>query len=134
MLDVAVTDTHALAWYAAGARRKLGRDALRLFERADAGEATVFVPTMVLVEISENVRMGRIRIEGTFHLWEEELFSSGSFVPADLTRETVRLADGLYTIPERGDRLIAAAAIERGCALVTRDPEIAAQAGLRVVW
>jgi predicted nucleic acid-binding protein len=37
-------------------------------------------------------------------------------------------------IPERGDRLIAATALELDYPLITRDPEIAAAAGLELIW
>jgi predicted nucleic acid-binding protein len=52
----------------------------------------------------------------------------------DLTWEIVQRAEELYGVPERGDRLIAATAAQLGFPLITRDPEIAAAAGVDVVW
>jgi predicted nucleic acid-binding protein len=43
-------------------------------------------------------------------------------------------ADGLYEIPERGDRLIAATAAELDVPLITRDREIGRASGVAVVW
>ena len=43
-------------------------------------------------------------------------------------------AHDLPAIPERGDRLIAATALELGYPLVTRDPEIAAAIGADQLW
>jgi predicted nucleic acid-binding protein len=40
----------------------------------------------------------------------------------------------LFAIPERGDRLIAATAMELGVPLVTRDPQIAKAADVDVIW
>ncbi len=134
MPDLAVTDTHALIWYATGAHRRLGREARRLFERADDGQAAIYIPTLVLVEIAENARLGRVALEMGFLAWEEALFASGHFFPIDLTREIVRSAETLYEIPERGDRLIAATAVVLECPLITRDPQIAAAAGVEAVW
>ncbi len=134
MADLAVTDTHALVWFAAGAHRKLGRNARRVFERADAGVAAIYVPTIVLVEVAENVRVGRIELGRTYANWEAELFSAGKYLPVDLTREIVRAADRLYAIPERADRLIAATAVVLGCPLLTRDPAIGRVAIVEVVW
>jgi len=132
--EVAVADTHALVWYATGARRRLGRNALRLFERADAGRAAIYVPTIVLVEVAESVRAGRIALDRSFAEWEEALFASGKYLPAEVTRAVVRAADRLYAIPERGDRLIAATAVVLECPLVSRDPEIARIGGVEIVW
>jgi PIN domain nuclease of toxin-antitoxin system len=134
MPDLAVTDTHALLWFATGAHRRLGRAARRLFERADDGYAAIYVPTLVLVEVAENVRLGRVALETGFLAWEEALFASGHFFPVDLTREIVRSAETLYEIPQRGDRLIAATAVVLECSLVTRDPQIAASARVAAVW
>jgi hypothetical protein len=66
--------------------------------------------------------------------WEEALFSSGRYFPIDLTRDVVRTAERLYGIPERGDRLIAASAVELGAPLITRDPEITKAAGVTTIW
>lgn len=134
MADLAVTDTHALVWYATGVRRRLGRQARDFFERADHGRAGIYVPTIVLVEISENVNLGRIGLETGFLAWEEALFGSGHYFPVELSRDIVRVADGLHGIPERGDRLIAATALHLGCALITRDREMGAMAGVRTIW
>lgn len=134
MVEIAVTDTHSLLWYATGLVRRLGREARRIFERADAGRAAIYVPTFCLVEIAENARLGRIALEGGFVAWEDALFSSRRFFPIDLTREIVRTAEGLYGIPERGDRLIAASAVELGAPLITRDREITEVAALTTIW
>jgi hypothetical protein len=53
---------------------------------------------------------------------------------AALTPEIVVRAHGLFDIPERGDRLIAATAAALGYPIVTRDPEIAAAVGCDYVW
>lgn len=64
MIDRAVTDSHALVWVVENKLRKLGRDARRVFERADIGQGVVYVPTLALVEIAEGVRKGSIRLAG----------------------------------------------------------------------
>jgi predicted nucleic acid-binding protein len=43
-------------------------------------------------------------------------------------------AQALYSIPERGDRLIAATAAHMDLPLITRDPEIARAAGVELHW
>lgn len=134
MTTLAVADTHALIWYASGAERRLGAAARRLFRRLDEGRASLYVPTLVLVEISELVRLGRVELAAGFLGWEEALFRSGRFFPAPLTREVVRRAESLHRLPERGDRLIVATAAELGCPLVTRDREVGEDGGVEVIW
>jgi PIN domain nuclease of toxin-antitoxin system len=131
---LAVSDTHALIWYATGATRKLGREARRVFERADAGRAAVHVPTITLVEIADEARKGSIRFDEPFSAWCEGLFSSGRFFSASLSLATVFCAEGLYAIAERSDRLIAATAVQLGLPLITRDLDIGDAAGIEIIW
>ncbi len=134
MSAVAVTDTHALIWYALDRRGRLGRNALRIFERAARGEASIFVPALVLVEIFEAHHRGVVQLVGGPDAWVGALFRSGAFFPADLTPEIILAAESLYAIPERGDRLIAATALHLGFPLLTRDPEIGRAAPVETLW
>jgi len=134
MIEIAVTDTHPLVWYAQGHHRRLGSTARRIFDAAELGQAVIYVPTLSLVEVGEGLRRGTVRVGDSFSGWAEKLFSSRSFISVDLTRDVVQRAEELYAIPERGDRLIAATAAHLGFPLITRDPEIARAAGVDVVW
>jgi len=134
MTEIAVTDTHGLIWYARAEWKKLGPEARKVYASAEEGRAAIYVPTLVLAEISEAARRGSIRFPGGFPHWVGRLFSSGGFLPVDLTLNIVLRADELYEIPERGDRLIAATAAHLGYPLLARDPEIGRVAGVQVVW
>jgi predicted nucleic acid-binding protein len=48
--------------------------------------------------------------------------------------EIVLRSQSLYSIPGRGDRLIAATAAHMDLPLITRDPEIAPAAGVELLW
>ena len=133
-MSVAVTDTHALIWFALGPSRRLGRHARALFERAERRQATIFVPVLVLVELSEAIRRGTVRCEAGFSRWSAELLASGGFIAADLTRDAVFEAERLYGISERGDRLIAATAAALGCPLITSDSQMTRHAGVTTIW
>jgi len=133
-MSVAVTDTHALIWFALGPSRRLGRHARALFERAERRQATIFVPVLVLVELSEAIRRGTVRCEAGFSRWSAELLASGGFIAADLTKDAVFEAERLYGISERGDRLIAATAAALGCPLITSDSQMTRHAGLTTIW
>lgn len=133
-MSVAVIDTHALLWALTGQRRRLGKAALRLIERANRGQASLFIPTMVLVEVGEAERRGAIRLQGGFDAWVEGVESTGHYHTVDLTTAVVRRAQTLFAIPERGDRLIAATAAEMDMPLITRDPAIALAAAVDLIW
>lgn len=134
MTQIAVTDSHALVWYATGHSRRLGRNARRLFGRVDAGRASVYVPTLVLVEVLEAAHRGHLRFPEGAAAWVEALAGSGSFLPVDLTPPIVLRGHELYAVPERADRLIAATASYLEVPLITRDPAIAEAAGVELVW
>lgn len=133
MTTLAVTDAHPLLWAASGDKR-LGRRARKIFEKADAGDAALYVPTIVLVEIAEAFRKGTIQLPSGFEAWGRALFSSGHYHAVDLSFAIVLRANELFEIPERGDRLIAATALELDCPLITCDSEIASAAGVEVIW
>jgi PIN domain nuclease of toxin-antitoxin system len=130
----AVTDTHALIWAATGRLQRLGRRARRYYAQADAGDVVIYVPTTALVELGEAARAGRVQLSMPFVDWVDALLAGGSFQPYDLTVDVVRAAERLYTIPERGDRLIAATAVVLDCPLITRDPEVAGSASVELLW
>lgn len=69
MTEVAVTDTHALIWYARSERRKLGTEARKLFDAADEGRVVIYVPSLVLAEIAEGLRRGSVRFGDSFAGW-----------------------------------------------------------------
>jgi PIN domain nuclease of toxin-antitoxin system len=133
MPEITATDTHALIWYAQEKWSLLGRQARRCFERADEGKGIIYVPTLCLVELSEAARAGALTLPGGFDAWTQGLLRSRRFIPVDLTVEIVTRSHSLFAIPERGDRLIAATAMDLDVPLITRDPEIAAS-GVAVIW
>ena len=134
MTELAVTDSHGLVWYALGRRRKLGSKAKRLFDRADRGQAAIYIPTIVLVEIAEASHRGSVQLKDGFATWCAQLLSSPYFIPVELSVDVVIKAEELYGIKERGDRLIAATAVTLNLPLLTRDPSIAEAAGVDVIW
>ena len=134
MREIAVTDTHALIWYAMERRAKLGTAARAFLDLARDGRAAVYVPTITLVELLEAEHRGDIELDGGGEAWVRGLLGSGTFFEAPLSAEIVLRAQALYAIPERGDRLIAATAAHMDFPLITRDPEIAQAAGVEMLW
>lgn len=131
---LAVTDTHALIWAVGDNGKRLGKRAKRLFDRADRHECAIYIPTFALVELGEACRKGVVTLDLPFQEWTHRAFASGKYHEAPLTAQIVCIAQGLYDIPERGDRLIAATAVAMDLPLITRDPEIAQTAGVECIW
>lgn len=131
---LAVADTHALIWFAIGPQRQLGRRAREFFGRVEKGVAAVYIPTMVLVEVSREFRHGTLTTPGGFSQWVSQLLAQPGFIATDLTVDIVLAGEALHAIPERSDRLIAATAAHLDCPLITRDPMIARVAGLETIW
>jgi PIN domain nuclease of toxin-antitoxin system len=131
---LAVTDTHALVWAIDGNRKKLGKQARKQFENADNGKCAIYIPALVLVELGEACQKRRVTLSLPFEEWARLAFASGKYHEAELSAEIVYIAQRLYAIAERGDRLIAATAVALDLPLITRDPQIAAAAGVECIW
>ena len=134
MTTLAVLDAHTLIWAAAAQRRLLGRRACAFLDRVEAGTASAYVPTIVLVEIGEAVRRGAVTLAEGLEAWAHRLATSGRYHIVDLTLPIVLRAHELYLIPERGDRLVAATAMELDCPVVTKDAGIARVPGVDALW
>jgi PIN domain nuclease of toxin-antitoxin system len=133
--EIAVTDTHALIWWLSDARQRLGRRANAFFDRVDRGLAVVCIPTIVLVELDEAIQFGDVVLGEPFARFVDRLeLTPSRYQLVPLTADIVLRAHDLFSIPERGDRLIAATALDLGYPLVTRDPEISAAIAADHIW
>jgi PIN domain nuclease of toxin-antitoxin system len=74
-MSVYATDTHSLVYYVTGLKAKLSRRALRAFQQAEQGEAYVYIPAVVLWEISRLEKEGEIRLNESYEEWAAALLA-----------------------------------------------------------
>jgi PIN domain nuclease of toxin-antitoxin system len=129
-----VTDTHPFVFYALGLTRKLGRNALRVFTRAENHQDMVRIPSVCFFELALLVESGKIRASLSFPDWKQKMETSGAFVVEPLTWEDIAEAYALTVLVDPFDRLIAGTANRLRCPLITRDSRIAESRLVATTW
>jgi PIN domain nuclease of toxin-antitoxin system len=129
----AVTDTHALLFYAAGGRR-LGARAARHFAACESGQAILYVPVAVIWKLALLARGGRINLRRSVRTFCDDLFSNPAYQPYDLTPDQIFAADDLRFTRDPFDALICSAAAALGLPLLTRDTQIRRAGAVKVIW
>ena len=129
----AVTDTHPLVFHAAGGGR-LGPGAKKHFDKAERGEALVYVPAAVVWEVSLLARAVRINLHRPVREFFTDLFSNPAYQPFGLEMAQVFDADELRFTRDPFDALICAAARDLGLPLLTRDAAIADSRVVPIIW
>jgi PIN domain nuclease of toxin-antitoxin system len=131
-LAAAVADTHAILFHAAG--RGLGPKAAAMFERCERQQAVIYVPAIVMWEVSLLARVSRVNLRRTVRGFFDDLFSNPSYQPFDMTAEQVCIADELRFSRDPFDLLICAAARAMELPLLTRDSDIRGAGVVHVIW
>lgn len=125
-----VTDTMGLVLRIE--RRRLGPVVRAIFEAAEAGDVTVYVPGMVFAEILYLAE--RRKISTTLDAVGGHLQQYPSYQAYPLSLAVVQSAAQITDIRELHDRLIAGTARFLDTALITNDPVIQASAFVKTVW
>jgi PIN domain nuclease of toxin-antitoxin system len=132
-LAAAVTDTHALIYFAGGSPR-LGRRAAQHFAACERGGALLYVPMAVIWEITLLTRAGRFNLRRTPREFFDDLFSNPAYQPHDLGPAQLFDADELRINRDPFDALVCACARALDLPLLTRDTDITDSGAVRVVW
>jgi len=113
-----VTDTHALFWYLINSS-SLGANARLAFDEADAGQALIYVPAIVIAELYYlNEKKGRPL---DFHAKYARLDQSKQFVLLAFDPSHVLDFDACSAVTEMHDRIITGVARRMHAKLLTRD-------------
>lgn len=129
----AVADTHALVFHAAGGRR-LGPAARRLFAAAEERRGHIYIPAVVIWEVTLLDRGGRIDLGRSPGEFFGDLFSNPSYQPHDLDADQVLQASTWGALRDPFDALICAAAADLSLPLVTRDTLIVESGFVETLW
>ncbi len=113
-------------------KRRMGTDAQTILQQAEANEATIFIPAMVLAEIVYLAEKKRIGL--TFKQTFAYLNTQPNFVESPLDQDVIRTAHQIKDIPELHDRLIAASARANAHPLLTNDSTIQNSAFVTTIW
>ncbi len=129
-----VTDTHPFVFYTNGETRKLGRQALRAFTRAERKRSTIYIPTVCFFELALLLENDKLRSALPFPEWKARVEEAGSFIVEPLVWEDVEQARWLPQALDPFDRLIAGMANRIGCPLITRDDRITRSRRVATMW
>lgn len=133
-MSVYVTDTHPLIWYAANEKTKLSKKVLRVFERARANQAFIYVPAPVLWEISLLIKARQIRLPQPFAQWAAALGSQLGFEVALLDAAVLETSLNIQINGDPFDEVIVATALTLDLPLITKDVAITESQLVEVVW
>ncbi|MBI2533125.1 MAG: PIN domain-containing protein [Deltaproteobacteria bacterium] len=129
-----VTDTHALIHHVTDRKRRLGRRARAVFDRADRGVDTILVPFTVLEEVLLLSEIGRIHIPVPFREFVISLDKADNVELAVNDTAVLLEAATFTTIRDPYDRMIVAQARVSGLPLITGDEKLHESGLVRTVW
>ena len=128
-----VSDTHALVYHILNRKSRLGKDASRIFLRAESSQAVIVVPSIALWEIALLAELGRIDLHQSFQHWCRGLQNHSGFDIVALDWLDVNEARSI-SLTDPYDRLIVGTALRLDMPLITRDQQIADSGLVETIW
>lgn len=123
-----VIDTHALIGYI---EDRLPGRIDKIFESAEKGNSTIFVPTIVLSECQHMIYKEKIDLD--FGSLLNRIKMEKKFIPVVLDLEILELLPEIE-LKEIHDRIIVATAEKLNAKLITKDREIRKAEIIQIVW
>ncbi|MDI6655717.1 MAG: PIN domain-containing protein [Methanobacteriota archaeon] len=126
-----VTDTHPFLWHLSNDDR-LSKKASEIFTKAELGEATIVVPTIVLAESFYIVKKQKVEINFAEVIEKVEFASNFTTFPLDL--KVIKEIQKLDKLPELHDKIVVATAQILAADLISKDDEIKKSGYVNVIW
>ncbi len=126
-----LVDTHTLIWFLTK-DNKLSARVIEILKRAEDGEETIIIPTIVLAEIMYICERKKVGL--SFSKIIEGLKGSVNYIVYDLDIDTIIKANELNKILELHDRIIVASAILTDSKILTKDENIRKSNYVDAIW
>jgi PIN domain nuclease of toxin-antitoxin system len=126
-----IADTHALLWWFTDSP-KISKKASEIFEKCEAGENIIFIPSIVIAE-SLSI-FDKKRISFNFKNLFRKINDSENFVIIALDYPILEKMVALKEIPELHDKIIASTAKYLKVAIITKDKALQALKTVKTIW
>lgn len=126
-----VADTHSLIWFLTS-DDNLSQKARTAFERAEEGEDSIVIPTIVLAELMYVCE--KKGMEDLFFRLLEMLKDGLNYSTYNLDLDVLVTCKGLRKVREMHDRIIVATAKIIDAGIITRDEDIRNSGYVQTVW
>jgi predicted nucleic acid-binding protein len=130
-MDTYVVDTHVLVWFLTEDKR-LSPMADQILTQAEAGEVQIFVPTLVLAEITHIAQKNRVAV--TIHQVINTINQGDGFTVVSFD---LAIFQTMLTLPDNWeihDKIIAATACYYKVKLITIDEVLRNSDAVETVW
>lgn len=129
-----VTDTHPLIWYISK-HTKLPKKAKAVFDEAVAGKTVIYVPTVVLWEISLLLKSGdELKLGSDYPTFIQKLFTPDTFIEKKFNSEIVKISHDLTFNDDPFDQAIVATALHMDLKLISGDGDIHDHKPCDIYW
>lgn len=129
-----ITDTHPLVWYLTAQFTRLPAKVKNAFDFAIDGKCAIFIPAVVLWELSLLMKAGKIRTEVSLEEYVQERFFARAISILNLETEDILLSQSLNFSRDPYDVLIVANALRLDCPLITGDTVIHKTRPCELFW
>lgn len=129
-----VTDTHPLVWYMTAQFKKLPDKVKQAFDDAVEGRCAIFIPAVVLWELSLLIKAGIVCPSVTLEEYVREHFFAKAISILDIETEDILLSHNLEFSRDPFDVLIIAMSLRANCPLITADQVIHDKKPCELVW
>jgi PIN domain nuclease of toxin-antitoxin system len=129
-----ITDTHPLVWFMLAKLKRLPSKVKQAFDGALEGRTAIWVPSVVLWEISLIQKAGKIQLKYPLQQYVSQDFGARAMHLLDLETEDILRADALTFSTDAFDTMIVAMAQRMECPLITADTVIHDSRQCEVYW
>jgi PIN domain nuclease of toxin-antitoxin system len=126
-----LSDTHALLWWFTDSP-KISSKAAGIFQRCEAGESIIFIPSIVLAEALTIFEKKRVLFN--FKALLRKINESDNFLLVALDYQILLAMMTLKEIPEIHDKIIVSTAHYLRVPIITKDETLQNLRSIKTIW